>query len=225
MHAVPVPLPSGHLPLRAAIYAARRRSRIRSPVEPLGHRPALLGSRQGRPAMEGTALRATVARSAGGLAHVRADRAHSRTPDARGSLPIRPSPSASECRDGRRGVAAARAAPPGRFGPGRLGRRGTLDRAVAISDRVGGGTRTSDPCPGFAVREARDAPMLLESISEGPRCRSVPTSPIPQGVDGEVGTLRHRGPSDILSRSIGADRKSTRLNSSHQIISYAVFFL
>src|SRR5207244_5090556 len=33
------------------------------------------------------------------------------------------------------------------------------------------------------------------------------------------------GPANCVSSSVTADRKSTRLNSSHQIISYAVFCL
>src|SRR5207244_7233053 len=39
-----------------------------------------------------------------------------------------------------------------------------------------------------------------------------------------LGFLRDRG-GDVVSRVMAEDRKSTRLNSSHQIISYAVFCL
>src|SRR5258708_30890078 len=40
-----------------------------------------------------------------------------------------------------------------------------------------------------------------------------------------LGRPASRGGSTARGRSVGRDRKSTRLNSSHQIISYAVFFL
>src|SRR5438552_14558903 len=40
-----------------------------------------------------------------------------------------------------------------------------------------------------------------------------------------TGPLRLFGGADLVDLSLGEDRKSTRLNSSHQIISYAVFCL
>src|SRR5947207_14705820 len=46
-------------------------------------------------------------------------------------------------------------------------------------------------------------------------------------VELEVGTLRPRSPYGhvLVERLIARDRKSTRLNSSHTVISYAVFCL
>src|SRR2546426_11400044 len=51
-----------------------------------------------------------------------------------------------------------------------------------------------------------------------PICRPLPP---PHGGDPALGRSRERGPAHVG----GADRKSTRLNSSHLVISYAVFCL
>src|SRR5258708_24340175 len=48
--------------------------------------------------------------------------------------------------------------------------------------------------------------------------------PCPSSRPGSV-PWSHRGPGTEPGRDDGQDRKSTRLNSSHQIISYAVFCL
>src|SRR5258708_10618276 len=50
-----------------------------------------------------------------------------------------------------------------------------------------------------------------------------PSSPRLRRIRGLV-SLRYQGQSETI-QGRGADRKSTRLNSSHQIISYAVFCL
>src|SRR5687768_17930710 len=60
--------------------------------------------------------------------------------------------------------------------------------------------------------------------------RGTPVGPAPgQPCRGSVAELlrglRHLGPSRLLRRSGHPDRKSTRLNSSHGYISYAVFCL
>src|SRR2546427_2187270 len=56
-------------------------------------------------------------------------------------------------------------------------------------------------------RRHRDAPQRLRAAKE------------------RRGLLANGGPERFLSRSLAADRKSTRLNSSHSQISYAVFCL
>src|SRR5258708_24597467 len=43
--------------------------------------------------------------------------------------------------------------------------------------------------------------------------------------DDDLAAQQHRGGQLGVEHHVGADRKSTRLNSSHQIISYAVFCL
>src|SRR5256885_6774046 len=43
--------------------------------------------------------------------------------------------------------------------------------------------------------------------------------------DGDVPAVAHRAVSGIATLVVGPDRKSTRLNSSHLVISYAVFCL
>src|SRR5947208_7319091 len=85
--------------------------------------------------------------------------------------------------------------------------------------------------PDCVAQEAM-ANFIVESVigdatgaAEGARCVGEPPSAryylsalAPREVDFEVGTVH-------LARREGGDRKSTRLNSSHQIISYAVFCL
>src|SRR5256885_7545156 len=56
------------------------------------------------------------------------------------------------------------------------------------------------------------------------RCRSVPSF---RGLPGQLRGARHRKPRGNPNHepSLAEDRKSTRLNSSHLVISYAVFCL
>src|SRR5207244_12568990 len=63
--------------------------------------------------------------------------------------------------------------------------------------------------------------LFRSDASEAVRLRS-PLSTVPAGII--VPTFPQRSP-PRQARSREADRKSTRLNSSHQIISYAVFCL
>src|SRR5258708_22845200 len=71
-----------------------------------------------------------------------------------------------------------------------------------------GPTSSTTPC----------ADAYAESTTTGPIDGSLPTvmSTLPPPIDSPIVATRARGT---------ADRKSTRLNSSHQIISYAVFCL
>src|SRR2546429_5979469 len=63
---------------------------------------------------------------------------------------------------------------------------------------------------------------LFRSLPPGwPRCRERDTRPAPRA-RGHAACVGHV---DRVRRSVGPDRKSTRLNSSHGYISYAVFCL
>src|SRR5947208_3719251 len=64
-----------------------------------------------------------------------------------------------------------------------------------------------------SVRGRVEEAAERRQLAVGPRQRAV------EDVQDRAGDEDHRGPDEV------ADRKSTRLNSSHQIISYAVFCL
>src|SRR2546426_7256729 len=71
-------------------------------------------------------------------------------------------------------------------------------------------------------------PRLLEAHVEllpEPPQRVLDVPPVVRVEAGEVGLPRVRGQLDIGADVGSSDRKSTRLNSSHLVISYAVFCL
>src|SRR5574341_1867491 len=72
--------------------------------------------------------------------------------------------------------------------------------------------------------------ILSESLVQtlGTEGITLPPTVVQRGIDSyvlhtDVGSVRIETP--LHEKRIGADRKSTRLNSSHQLISYAVFCL
>src|SRR3712207_7822245 len=69
----------------------------------------------------------------------------------------------------------------------------------------------------------RDAPLHLLGERAGDAPGEARAAPVP--VDGAVGARAARGGLLVLARRTHTDRKSTRLNSSHANISYAVFCL
>src|SRR5215216_1770539 len=132
-------------------------------------------------------------------------------------------------RGGRAGQARGRGPTdhPGRHGPhpGPLGRGGPPGRPAGAPGRTGpagpagpaGGGRG-----GGRGRPGGDLPPPAPRPGPPPPPRVRPRRPDPLG--------GHGGPADgrlrrLLGGHRGGDRKSTRLNSSHQIISYAVFCL
>src|SRR5690606_41738915 len=74
-------------------------------------------------------------------------------------------------------------------------------------------------CARGAICQARDCPGTLTFVS----CRGKPQAPRARG--GDVARVPPRKPTRTAAPTKKGDRKSTRLNSSHVKISYAVFCL
>src|SRR5690242_20988474 len=88
----------------------------------------------------------------------------------------------------------------------------TLFRSVRIARHVaanGFGRRLASPC----LSPTKKEPLVTREPVQD-RCRSSAKRPV-------IGIERHAQPAQV--RDVFADRKSTRLNSSHMSISYAVF--
>src|SRR5690348_17421853 len=68
------------------------------------------------------------------------------------------------------------------------------------------------------VRTGEHAGHYLRAV--GPAARAVPAGP-----GGLAAVVRAQGIGDFIAADAASDRKSTRLNSSHPSISYAVFCL
>src|SRR3712207_7299307 len=65
-----------------------------------------------------------------------------------------------------------------------------------------------------------------ESQGADDRSQQLHNAPVPFGnISGDGDNVNARGPEALVCASARADRKSTRLNSSHANISYAVFCL
>src|SRR5947208_17106394 len=91
------------------------------------------------------------------------------------------------------------------------------DRAKSAQDRLRDSERAVDPGHSEGVRQLRCLPL---EVRAGP----TPDQPMEKP---EANSCKH-GRIGCIERGAedpGIDRKSTRLNSSHQIISYAVFCL
>src|SRR5258708_23652270 len=88
-----------------------------------------------------------------------------------------------------------------------------LDRAVIFlgPPGAGKGTQAKELARHYGVPHLSTGDMLRENIAKG----------TPLGIKAEP--VMKRG--ELVPDSLVLDRKSTRLNSSHQIISYAVFCL
>src|SRR5437879_10606246 len=69
----------------------------------------------------------------------------------------------------------------------------------------------------FRSAKVRDGTAKINSLFDGTPYTPTPAPTTPFGVGGRY------GPAGIIGQ--GTDRKSTRLNSSHRCISYAVFCL
>src|SRR5947208_10443052 len=78
--------------------------------------------------------------------------------------------------------------------------------------------RSYDPTAAAALEMMRAMGQPTPNPRMGPVPRAPYTAPMPPGWVGGPAAV---GPGEALA----SDRKSTRLNSSHQIISYAVFCL
>src|SRR5205807_2800624 len=144
-----------------------------------------------------------------------------------------------------------RAAPGGQCGAEQFGRKDALSPSPRagddLHDQVGDGAFPRDS-PGFRARaigvpqraaEAVEGPALLRgqlgderrwvsrSIADGPPREPQRGRAVHQTLEGTigVGASHARGMSDRVAGGWTEDRKSTRLNSSHLVISYAVFCL
>src|SRR5690349_23357724 len=78
------------------------------------------------------------------------------------------------------------------------------------------------PARGFAANDPRAEAIAGASRAEAARGRVPPPA---SRAAAEAARRGGRAPAAHLSRAAGRDRKSTRLNSSHVEISYAVFCL
>src|SRR5258708_14854051 len=74
--------------------------------------------------------------------------------------------------------------------------------------------------PYTTLFRSRDAPATIKMTDDRPRLHEYPDISAGRGPDTMADPVYLRRPAEI-----SGDRKSTRLNSSHQIISYAVFCL
>src|SRR5438132_12318560 len=77
-------------------------------------------------------------------------------------------------------------------------------------------------CFSFTSSSNLPAPSLHDTLSLH---AALPISPRRRGVRRDHALVRQRGRDDRRRAAARRDRKSTRLNSSHTVISYAVFCL
>src|SRR5256885_4864961 len=94
--------------------------------------------------------------------------------------------------------------------------RSTLFPYTPLSRSIGAVTKEPEPPPRPHAPSASQNPAWAESVEQHHVIPGVTVREIGLSVYGETRSLRDRP---------GSDRKSTRLNSSHLVISYAVFCL
>src|SRR5574341_1762329 len=78
---------------------------------------------------------------------------------------------------------------------------------------------------GYEVRIGSRSPTKLAEFSSSSGIASGTFADVSAWAEGLVLAVQGRGAEEALKLAGAKDRKSTRLNSSHQLISYAVFCL
>src|SRR2546426_3804650 len=118
---------------------------------------------------------------------------------------------------------AARTPPPASFAPNAFIRIDRDGRVTLIMHKVemGQGTYTSMP---MLLAEELEVDLAQVQLEHAPPDDARYAEPL-FGVQETGGSTSVRGNWEQLRRAGATDRKSTRLNSSHLVISYAVFCL
>src|SRR5256885_6937665 len=102
-----------------------------------------------------------------------------------------------------------------------------INTVVAVIDAAGAAAAAPAPAPAKAAPAPAPVPVAV-AAAPAPKPQIVPPpAPQPAAVAPAVSAAREaaRVHSSPLVRRMAKDRKSTRLNSSHLVISYAVFCL